>query len=158
MRITRARRDAQRFVGVARAAQRERLRAGGQCEHRAAAGEQSFSSVDAGIGGRNSDPYITRQRAQCEVHLLLSRHGGEAACSSFMPRLESNQFVSFARLQRDLERRGIARLHAHWASYAATVALVVHWLTDIFAGAAVGFIWLSICLTSLRFCADRQSG
>jgi len=34
-------------------------------------------------------------------------------------------------LARDLERRGIARLHAHWASYAATVALVVHWLTDI---------------------------
>ncbi len=34
-------------------------------------------------------------------------------------------------LARDLERRGIARLHAHWASYAATVALVVHWVTDI---------------------------
>lgn len=34
-------------------------------------------------------------------------------------------------LGRDLERRGIHRLHAHWASYATTVALVVHWLTDI---------------------------
>lgn len=31
-------------------------------------------------------------------------------------------------LGRDLERRGIRRLHAHWASYAATVALVAHWL------------------------------
>lgn len=34
-------------------------------------------------------------------------------------------------LGRDLERRGIRRLHAHWASYATTVALVVHWLYDI---------------------------
>lgn len=34
-------------------------------------------------------------------------------------------------LARDLERRGIGRVHAHWASYAATVALVVHWLTDM---------------------------
>ena len=31
----------------------------------------------------------------------------------------------------DLRRRGIGRLHAHWASYAATMALVVHWLYDI---------------------------
>ena len=34
-------------------------------------------------------------------------------------------------LGADLERRGIRRLHAHWASYAATVALVAHWLYDI---------------------------
>jgi glycosyltransferase involved in cell wall biosynthesis len=34
-------------------------------------------------------------------------------------------------LGRDLERRGIRRLHAHWASYAATMALLVHWLYDI---------------------------
>jgi glycosyltransferase involved in cell wall biosynthesis len=34
-------------------------------------------------------------------------------------------------LGRDLERRGIRRLHAHWASYAATMALVVHWLYDM---------------------------
>ncbi|MFN8642490.1 MAG: glycosyltransferase [Candidatus Binatia bacterium] len=34
-------------------------------------------------------------------------------------------------LGRDLERRGIRRLHAHWASYAATAALVVHWLYDM---------------------------
>jgi glycosyltransferase involved in cell wall biosynthesis len=34
-------------------------------------------------------------------------------------------------LGADLERRGIRRLHAHWASYATTVALVVHWLYDI---------------------------
>lgn len=34
-------------------------------------------------------------------------------------------------LGRDLERRGIRRLHAHWASYAATVALVAHWLYDL---------------------------
>jgi glycosyltransferase involved in cell wall biosynthesis len=34
-------------------------------------------------------------------------------------------------LGADLERRGIRRLHAHWASYAATVALVAHWLYDM---------------------------
>src|SRR5262249_45914183 len=34
-------------------------------------------------------------------------------------------------LGADLERRGIRRLHAHWASYATTVALVAHWLYDI---------------------------
>jgi glycosyltransferase involved in cell wall biosynthesis len=34
-------------------------------------------------------------------------------------------------LGRDLERRGIRRLHAHWASYSATMALLVHWLYDL---------------------------
>jgi glycosyltransferase involved in cell wall biosynthesis len=34
-------------------------------------------------------------------------------------------------LGRDLQRRGITRLHAHWASYSATMALVVHWLFDM---------------------------
>jgi glycosyltransferase involved in cell wall biosynthesis len=34
-------------------------------------------------------------------------------------------------LGRDLQGRGIGRLHAHWASYSATMALVVHWLFDI---------------------------
>jgi len=34
-------------------------------------------------------------------------------------------------LGRDLQARGIARLHAHWASYSATMALAVHWLFDI---------------------------
>jgi glycosyltransferase involved in cell wall biosynthesis len=34
-------------------------------------------------------------------------------------------------LGRDLHARGITRLHAHWASYSATMALVVHWLFDI---------------------------
>jgi glycosyltransferase involved in cell wall biosynthesis len=34
-------------------------------------------------------------------------------------------------LGQELERRGIRRLHSHWASYSTTVALVVHWLFDI---------------------------
>jgi glycosyltransferase involved in cell wall biosynthesis len=34
-------------------------------------------------------------------------------------------------LGRDLQARGIHRLHAHWASYSATMALIVHWLFDI---------------------------
>ena len=34
-------------------------------------------------------------------------------------------------LGRDLRARGIDRLHAHWASYSATMALLVHWLFDI---------------------------
>jgi glycosyltransferase involved in cell wall biosynthesis len=34
-------------------------------------------------------------------------------------------------LGRDLRARGITRLHAHWASYSATMALVVHWLFDM---------------------------
>jgi glycosyltransferase involved in cell wall biosynthesis len=34
-------------------------------------------------------------------------------------------------LGRDLQARGIRRIHAHWASYSATMALIVHWLFDI---------------------------
>lgn len=34
-------------------------------------------------------------------------------------------------LGRDLQAQGIARLHAHWASYSATMALIVHWLFDL---------------------------
>ncbi len=34
-------------------------------------------------------------------------------------------------LGRDLRARGIERVHAHWASYSATMALLVHWLFDI---------------------------
>ncbi len=31
----------------------------------------------------------------------------------------------------ELERRGVRRLHAHWASYPATMAMVVHWVYGI---------------------------
>ncbi|MEO8605428.1 MAG: glycosyltransferase family 4 protein [bacterium] len=34
-------------------------------------------------------------------------------------------------LARDLAARGIERLHAHWASYSTSVALVAHWLTGV---------------------------
>ena len=34
-------------------------------------------------------------------------------------------------LGRHLRARGIDRLHAHWASYAATMALIVHWMFDL---------------------------
>jgi len=34
-------------------------------------------------------------------------------------------------LGRVLRDRGIERIHAHWASYAATMALVAHWVYDI---------------------------
>jgi glycosyltransferase involved in cell wall biosynthesis len=34
-------------------------------------------------------------------------------------------------LGRHLHARGIRRLHAHWASYSATMALAVHWLFDM---------------------------
>ncbi len=34
-------------------------------------------------------------------------------------------------LGRHLQARGIHRLHAHWASYSATMALAVHWLFDM---------------------------
>ena len=34
-------------------------------------------------------------------------------------------------LGRDLRTRGIERVHAHWASYSATMALLVHWLFDM---------------------------
>ncbi len=32
---------------------------------------------------------------------------------------------------QELERRGIRRVHSHWASYSTTVALVAHWLFDL---------------------------
>ena len=34
-------------------------------------------------------------------------------------------------LAHELERRGIAHVHAHWASYSTTVALIAHWLTGV---------------------------
>jgi glycosyltransferase involved in cell wall biosynthesis len=34
-------------------------------------------------------------------------------------------------LGRTLRARGIRRIHAHWASYSATVALIVHWVFDM---------------------------
>ncbi len=34
-------------------------------------------------------------------------------------------------LARDLEQRDIRHVHAHWASYAATVGLAAHWLSDV---------------------------
>ncbi len=61
----------------------------------------------------------------------------------------------YPRLRRPLVLGSALWVGLIWVS---TLYCRVHWLTDIIAGAAVGFIWLSICLTSLRFCADRQSG
>ena len=57
-------------------------------------------------------------------------------------------------------RRPLLLGSALWVAliWISTLYCRVHWLTDIVAGAAVGFIWLSICFTSLRFCAGRQSG
>lgn len=36
-----------------------------------------------------------------------------------------------AYLSEELQRRGIDHIHAHWASYSTTMALVVHWLLEI---------------------------
>lgn len=57
-------------------------------------------------------------------------------------------------------RRPLVLGSALWVGliWVSTLYCRVHWLTDIVAGAAVGFIWLSICLTSMRFCSSRQSG
>jgi undecaprenyl-diphosphatase len=61
----------------------------------------------------------------------------------------------YPRLRRPLILGSTLWVGLIWIS---TLYCRVHWLTDIIAGAAVGFIWLSICLTSLRFCAGRQTG
>lgn len=48
---------------------------------------------------------------------------------------------------------------ALWVSliWLSTLYCRVHWPTDIVAGAAVGFVWLTLCQVSLRFTALRQS-
>jgi glycosyltransferase involved in cell wall biosynthesis len=52
--------------------------------------------------------------------------------SAFMYLLKSLWLIPQAvYLGRHLQARGIARLHAHWASYSATMALIVHWIFDM---------------------------
>ncbi len=52
--------------------------------------------------------------------------------SPFLYLLKSLWLVpAAAYLADDLRRNGITHIHAHWASYSTTVALVVHWLIDI---------------------------
>jgi undecaprenyl-diphosphatase len=48
---------------------------------------------------------------------------------------------------------------ALWVSliWLSTLYCRVHWPSDIVAGAAVGFVWLTVCQVSLRFTAERQS-
>lgn len=52
--------------------------------------------------------------------------------SPFMYLLKSLWLIPQAvYLGRHLRAQGIGRLHAHWASYSATMALVAHWMFDI---------------------------
>ncbi len=52
--------------------------------------------------------------------------------SPFMYLLKSMWLVPGAAwVAEDLRERGIDHIHAHWASYSTTVAMVVHWLLDI---------------------------
>jgi glycosyltransferase involved in cell wall biosynthesis len=52
--------------------------------------------------------------------------------SAFMYLLKSLWLIPQAvYLGRQLRARGINRLHAHWASYSATMALVAHWVFDL---------------------------
>ncbi len=60
----------------------------------------------------------------------------------------------YPRLRRPLILGSALWVGLIWTS---TLYCRVHWFTDIVAGAAVGFIWLSVCLTSRRFCASRQT-
>ncbi len=60
----------------------------------------------------------------------------------------------YPRLRRPLYLGSALWVGLIWLS---TLYCRVHWLTDIVAGACVGFIWLCICQTSLRFCRERQT-
>lgn len=52
--------------------------------------------------------------------------------NAFLYLLKSLWLVPVAAyLSEDLRVRGIGHIHAHWASYSTTVALVVHWLLDV---------------------------
>lgn len=63
---------------------------------------------------------------------LPERLEGAYNRSPFLYLLKSLWLVPHAAyLGLELERRGITRLHAHWASYPATLALVVYWLFGI---------------------------
>lgn len=60
----------------------------------------------------------------------------------------------YPRLRRPLYLGSALWVGLIWLS---TLYCRVHWPTDIVAGAGVGFIWLSFCAVSLRFCATRQT-
>ena len=62
----------------------------------------------------------------------LERWRGRFNRSPFLYLLKSLWLIPGAVwLGRDLQSRGIERVHAHWASYSATMALVVHWLYEM---------------------------
>jgi undecaprenyl-diphosphatase len=56
-------------------------------------------------------------------------------------------------------RRALYLGSALWVGliWLSTLYCRVHWPSDIVAGAAVGFVWLSVCETSRRFSATRIS-
>lgn len=63
---------------------------------------------------------------------LRERVQGRFNRSPFLFLLKSLWLVPQAvYLGTELRRRGVRRLHAHWASYPATLGLVVHWLFDL---------------------------
>lgn len=71
-------------------------------------------------------------RAPDRFRTLRERLEGAFNRSPLLYLLKSLWLVPHAAyLGLELERRGITRLHAHWASYPATLALVVHWLFGI---------------------------
>lgn len=72
------------------------------------------------------------EQAPDRFRTLRERLEGAFNRSPFLYLLKSLWLVPHAAyLGVELERRGITRLHAHWASYPATLALVVHWLFGI---------------------------
>ena len=75
---------------------------------------------------------ISARRAGPRAHLRLEYVRGRFNRSPLLYLLKSLWLIPRAvYLGRDLQARGIGRLHAHWASYSATMALVVHWMFDM---------------------------
>lgn len=83
---------------------------------------------------RLDPPSRRRAGSQDALHLLSLRERVEVVYNTSPAFYLAKSLALLpvaAALGRDLRERGIRHLHAHWASYPATVALLAHWIHGI---------------------------
>jgi undecaprenyl-diphosphatase len=102
-------------------------------------------------------PLFDRHRPEGKLVQALGRSfpsGHAAGAVVFYFLMCSILVARYPRLRRPLYLGSALWVAVIWLS---TLYCRVHWPSDIVAGACVGFIWLSVCAVSLRFCATRQT-
>ncbi|MCP9849352.1 phosphatase PAP2 family protein [Cyanobium sp. Morenito 9A2] len=103
-------------------------------------------------------PHFDRQRPDEKLVEVFGRSfpsGHAAGAVVFYFLMCSILVARYPQLRRPLYLGSALWVALIWLS---TLYCRVHWPSDIVGGACVGFIWLSICAISLRFCATRQTG